>query len=224
MTPDRRERLVEIMAAMATDPAAVFALTNEFHPELARTVRSLMRMDGRELTPEDTNDLVMDAALALTEVAGSWRPDGALPWTWAKARIRSTIRATMFGPRPVDPHDIAIADIVEADSDEGSRPGGQAEEPDWRGALIAVATQHRHGNVVMKVLMEDISERNCAVFLQYLVQQDMGDPEPLGPEEHREDTRLGADGSGELDGEGRDDETEDYAGDGSWEGEQAEEE
>lgn len=178
MTPDRRERLVEIMAAMATDPAAVFALTNEFHPELARTVRSLMRMDGRELTPEDTNDLVMDAALALTEVAGSWRPDGALPWTWAKARIRSTIRATMFGPRPVDPHDIAIADIVEADSDEGSRPVGQAEEPDWRGALIAVATQHRHGNVVMKVLMEDISERNCAVFLQYLVQQDMGDPEP----------------------------------------------
>jgi hypothetical protein len=26
MTPDRRERLVEIMAAMATDPTAVFAL------------------------------------------------------------------------------------------------------------------------------------------------------------------------------------------------------
>jgi hypothetical protein len=173
MTPDRRERLVEIMAAMATDPAAVFALTSEFHAELARTVRSLMRVDGRELTPEDTNDLVMDAALALTEVAGSWRPDGALPWTWAKARIRSTIRATMFGPRPIDPHD-----IVEADCDVGSRPVGRAEEPDWRGALIAVAAQHRHGNAVIKVLMEDISERNCAVFLQYLVQQDMGDPEP----------------------------------------------
>ena len=53
---------------------------------------------------------------------------------------------------------------------------------------------------------------------------DIGDQEPLDPEEYREDARMEADESGELDGEGGDNETEDYNRGGNWEGKQAQEE
>lgn len=178
MTPERRERLAQIMAAMAVDRSAVFALTTEFHDELARTVRAVMRADNHELTVNEVNDLVMDAALELMPIASSWRPEGgALPWTWAKERIRSVLRARVFGPIPVDPNDIA-QDGTAADGGECSQPIRPFTEPDLLGALTAACDRSCHGSAVQDVLMNDVSERDLGVYLEFLIQQDSGDPSP----------------------------------------------
>jgi DNA-directed RNA polymerase specialized sigma24 family protein len=175
MENDRRERLEEIMAMLAAgDEAMVFALVEEFGTELARQVHHFARSANRRLTPDEVNDLVMDSALVLAEVAGAWRPDGgALPWTWARWRVRGVVFAELFGPYPVDP-----AELGGNDDPEGSRPvGTPSSEPDWSGVLSDLAERDPDVAEFAAVLGER-SSRDREVFIEFRLQQELHDPAP----------------------------------------------
>jgi len=175
MEPERRARLEEIMARLAAgDEAMVFALVEEFAPELARQVRHIARSAGQSLTNEEVNDLVIDSALVLADVAQAWRPDGgALPWTWARGRVRSAVFAELFGPHPVDPTDLDIDD-----DPEGSRPVGQPScEPDWIGVFSDLADKDTRVAEVSAVLGA-LPPRNRDVYIEFRLQQSLGDPSP----------------------------------------------
>jgi RNA polymerase sigma factor (sigma-70 family) len=175
MEPERRQRLEDIMARMAAgDEAMVFCIVEEFGAELARQVHHFARSANRRLTPGEVNDLVMDSALVLAEVAGAWRPDGgALPWTWARHRVRSVVFAELFGPYPVDP-----AELRGDEDPEGSRPvGAPSSEPDWCGVLSDLAD--RNVEVAeFAAALDELSPRNREVFIEFRLQQELSDPSP----------------------------------------------
>ena len=82
------------MAGLAAGDAAMeIALVYEFGSELAATVVALARADGlRAPHGEDLDGLVLDAAAEVAGIAGAWDPaKGALPWTFAKHRIRGAL-------------------------------------------------------------------------------------------------------------------------------------
>lgn len=175
MEPERRARLEEIMGQLADgDEAMVFALVNEFGTELARQVRHIARTAGRALSQEELHNLVLDSALALSDVAKAWRPDGgALPWTWARGRVRNAVFAELFGPFPVDPGDLA------ADDDpEGSSPVGRlTHEPDWSGVLSDLADCDPETARFVEVF-DHISERDRLVYLEFRLLQSVDSPSP----------------------------------------------
>ena len=90
-----RLRLVTLMAAMAEgDQGAVFALVAELGHHLAGTVRAQLRSYGRHdlLRDEDeVQGLVHTAAFEILDRAGSWDPDGAPPWVWARNAIHAAV-------------------------------------------------------------------------------------------------------------------------------------
>jgi DNA-directed RNA polymerase specialized sigma24 family protein len=89
------ERLVELMGRMgAGDQAAIFGLYGEFGDRLATVCRRMLRRRGIEgIARHDLDGIVVDACLAIAEVAGAWRPEGgALPWTWARHRVEAVVQ------------------------------------------------------------------------------------------------------------------------------------
>jgi len=167
-------RLEEIMAALAAgDRAMVFALVEEFGTELAAQVRRVARDHNRSLTSEELNDLVMDSAFVLADVASAWKPDGgALPWTWARGRVRAVVFAEIFGPYPIDPADLA----VEEDPEVSSPVRVTTTEPDWSGVFSDLASKDRRVAELARAL-EGVSARNREVFIQFRLQK-QSDPSP----------------------------------------------
>src|SRR5881392_3946488 len=89
MDAEQRRRVAEVMGAIARgDRAAVFTLVEEFEGALRAAARRAAGRLGVALSAEEERELAVEVALALVDVAGSWRPDGgALPWVWAERRI-----------------------------------------------------------------------------------------------------------------------------------------
>ncbi|HEX6422329.1 MAG TPA: hypothetical protein VFZ79_02560 [Acidimicrobiales bacterium] len=50
-------------------------------------VRGELRRLGVRYDADDLDALVIDAVLAIADVAGAWRPGGAPPWSWAHHRV-----------------------------------------------------------------------------------------------------------------------------------------
>ncbi len=172
----RRRRLLEtIMDDMAAgDRAMVFRLLDEFGGELAAFVRWAAGEDGHRLTPEQVDDLVFDCGYKLCCIAGSWRPDGgALPWVWARKALVAEIRHSLFGPVPVDP--VQMAEMHE--NDRRPPPTSSEEEPDWMARLENLAAVEPRVAAFMAAV-EGVTRRNVNVYLEYRVQQYLGDPEP----------------------------------------------
>jgi hypothetical protein len=179
MEEQRFQRLVVIMASIAGgDRAAVATLYVEFGAQIAATMRSELRRQGVEqVSAEDLDGLVIDACLEVGRVAGSWDPTrGALPWTWARLRLRRIvsgfvgIHTTEFD---VDAHDA------------GRRDDGEPVHAaaDARDDAEALAVLSRRGHPLAALLMEafetlGVSARNQLIVLGYQVQESARDPSP----------------------------------------------
>ena len=170
-----RARLVELMAAMADgEPSATFDLSREFNGPLAAVVRvelrrrSIVRVDEDEL-----GGLVLDVALALSEVAHAWDPDGALPWHWARHRVRAVVDAWIG----------QFADRWDPDRHAPARSSAEVEawsgrEPSMLEVLDGLAGQHPAISLLAEALAEIGSPRDQELLLAYVVQQQAGDPSP----------------------------------------------
>lgn len=177
MDHHERQRLGHLMAAMAAgDGAAVFMLYDEFGDRIATVLRRhLARMGVHRVEPDDLHGLVIEACLALHEVAGGWDPHGgALPWTWAERRLAQL--ASRFVGQHADP----------LDDDDPPRelaapsPGMGPHHVD-RPVMLTLDELARRDPVVALVRQaaeETLSPRDRAVFLEYRIQHESGDPSP----------------------------------------------
>ena len=171
MQSERRERLVAIMRQLADgDRAAVIALYLEFGRELSAAVRREATTFGVPLDAEAIDGLTMDAAFELESCASAWDPDGrALPWTWAKRRLRALVS------RHIGQH----ADELDADRHEvpepAPAPSGEHTELE---VLVALAALRPDCALLLEGLQAIATERNQAIFLAYRVQTSLGDPSP----------------------------------------------
>jgi DNA-directed RNA polymerase specialized sigma24 family protein len=171
MHGEQRQRLIEVMRQLAAgDEAAVVVLHVEFGDAIRAALASLARERRARLTPADLDDLVLDACFALRKVARAWRPDGALPWTWAKGRLGNVIEARR-GPRcvPFDDADLHLVAPPEAWS---------TVDPALDDVLSDLATHDPAVAVLAEALDTALSPGERDVLLRYAVQRSAGDPSP----------------------------------------------
>ena len=161
------------MAAMAVgDAAFIFTFIEHFGGHLAGAVRRIVAEMGRTDVLADNAEidgLVHDAAFFVFDHAAAWQPDGgALPWVWAERGIR-TLVATAVGHRVV-----AEADDLEAEVTTAPGCGGDLG-PDDLGHLVALWPQL---DLAVEAVRAVSNERDSGVFMQYRLQQRLGDQSP----------------------------------------------
>jgi len=176
-----RARVAALMARMARgDDAAVFDLYEEFGARLAGVMRRHLRAVGVEGAPRDDIDgLVIDACLELRACSGAWRADGgALPWTWASARLRR------LAARFVGIHADSL-DEAGARSHAGGADAGDVGPAAWdgdEGSAFEVLREAGAGHELAALLLDGLarvgSARDQAIVLELRLQADLSDPSP----------------------------------------------
>lgn len=80
--------IARLMAEIAAGRrSAIWALHRAAGIPLRARVRGELRRLGVRHDADDLDALVIDAVLAIADVAGAWRPGGAPPWSWAHHRV-----------------------------------------------------------------------------------------------------------------------------------------
>ncbi len=172
MQTDRRDRLGAIMARLRHgDEAAVFDLLTQFGPPIRAALAAIAR-DRRHhhLVDGDLDALTAEACFVLGRLARGWRPDGALPWTWARHRLVNLVD-DWSGARtdPWPAHDVAEA--------VPARPYA-GPEPDAVDTLQRLAASDRRCALLLSALVEAVPVAEREVLLRYAQQQAAGDPSP----------------------------------------------
>lgn len=154
----------------AGEGAAVFELIDTWRDELARTVRSIAGQRRARLGAGEVDDLVVDAALAIADIAGSWSPDGAPPWVYARGRIAAAVdRHIGQWSEPLDD---------ESFSQREQPASAPAAEVGTAEVFARLATEHRMVALLRDGLGRVASERDLVVFVELGVQVALGDPSP----------------------------------------------
>lgn len=173
MGSDQRALLEHCMAAMAAgDAAFFFTFIEHFGAPVAATVRRLVAEMGRTDVlhdPAEIDGIVHDVAFFLFDHAGGWQPDGgALPWVWADRGIRNLV-AVAVGHR-------VVADVDDVESEVSAAGAGGVDlgfddlddlSARWPDVALAV-----------EALQIVSTERDTNVFMQYRLQQRLGDRSP----------------------------------------------
>ena len=158
------------MAAMADDVAMVVPFLAAYGQRLAGVVRRHLRELGRgdlATDPDMVQGLALDVALFLRDQAGSWRPEGALPWTWAWSAIRAIVVESIGHAR---------ADVELERLDDGwgppASPVGDLDLDELAARVPEVA-------LLFEALDEiGVGDRDRRVHVEYRLQAAMGDPSP----------------------------------------------
>ena len=168
--PTARELAATMAALAAGDGAALFTLCDRFGPDLARSVRSVASRRGARLTADDVDELVVEVALALAALAGSWDPTfGVPPWVWARHRVAAVVDGHLGQwTRPLE-----LVDQAQVDRPAPAAASGH--EPSLVEVIEQLATEDESVALVWEALVTVASVRDRAVFLEVLVQNSMGD-------------------------------------------------
>lgn len=175
MTPIDRTALRAAMADLAVDDAAVIPFVQTYGDRLAALVRTTLIGFGRRdlaADPDEVAGLVWAVGFVLADRAAAWQPDGALPWTWARAAIRSRIARDIGHAR---------ADVEVDEVDVASGGGGPSTTPTGEADLDLAVLAERHP--LLALLARALDELGCTerqrdVHLQYRFQKALGDPSP----------------------------------------------
>lgn len=177
MTPIDRTALRAAMADLAVDPAAVVPFVQTYGDRLAGVVCATLTEFGRRdlvRDPDEVGGLVWAVAFVLADRAAAWQPDGALPWSWAKAAIRSQIAREIGHARA----DVEV-DAVDLDPTGLAGPAGPATAAEADLDLASLAERHPLLALLERALDElPCSDRQREVHLQYRFQKALGDPSP----------------------------------------------
>lgn len=174
MTVEDRVRLVDLMGRLAAGEGdALFELHVLFAPRLAAQMRRHVRsLNARAPSEDELEGMVLDGWFALRDCASGWDPDGgALPWHWARQRLRKVASEWVgqfsdeLDEELAIPPSSHVVDIGDDDRDVLLVLDGLADRDEevalFRDALELVA-----------------SERDRVVLLEVGVQQVLGDPAP----------------------------------------------
>ena len=171
-TDEERAELERLMAAMAAgDIAVTMRFTELFGSKVAATVRrhlrDLHRTDLAERS-DDVASLVNDAVLVIFDKAGGWSADGgALPWVWADRAIRAVVVAAIG-------HPTVELDQSRHDQETGASPNGADPGDAYRSLVKRDARVRLLDSAIGRVG----NDRDRKVFVQYSLQQSLGDPSP----------------------------------------------
>ncbi|MGH9136486.1 MAG: hypothetical protein ACRD0G_05480 [Acidimicrobiales bacterium] len=172
MERERREELNGIMAGLAAgDPAMLFALLDRFGDDVRSALMWFCKEEGIvKPTGSDLDGLVVDACDELRRVARSWRPEGALPWRWARLRLVSLLRRHA-GPARVrfNPWRHAPPTPPPAAPDDDRPP---------MDVLAPLAARRADLQLVVDALELVVPARDRSPFLRHLEQSTSGDPSP----------------------------------------------
>lgn len=168
-----------MMARMAQgDRAAPFTLYAEFGPAIATAVRRELRELGVErIDTDDLEGLVVESCLALFACAPAWDPDrGALPWTWARRRLRAL--ASAFVGVHHDVLDCEGQDGGVGDDSHWPPVVGVEPEPEELEVLARLARHDGTVGLLAEALQHVTTARNRTIVLDVKVQAALGDPSP----------------------------------------------
>lgn len=166
--------MAAIMAAMATgDPAPVFWLHAEFGGHIGAAMRRELRRLGVEnLAPEELDGMVIDACFELFDCGAAWGPmGGALPWTWARHRLRR-IASAWVGQYADE------LDVERIDMGGDTSPPALASDQAELDVLSHLAEDHPGCALVLAALEQVATWRDRAIVLEVRTQVAGGDPSP----------------------------------------------
>jgi len=178
MDRSKRERLVEVMAAMAAgDRAAIFMLLGEFGASIAAVLRGELRRLGVErVDNDDLNGLTIEACFALFDSAKAWDPEGgALPWNWARHKLAAL--ASAFVGQHADSLDAGSEEGIRQVADEQLQTLGQ-RDPEELEVLAGLGLRNGHCALLREALELVSSLRDRSLVLEFKVQEALGDPSP----------------------------------------------
>ncbi|NLG65024.1 MAG: hypothetical protein GX537_05400 [Actinobacteria bacterium] len=168
-----REARVSIEAVMARlaggDGAAIQSLIEGFRPELVRSVRTIASSRNLRLSAEQLDALVVDAALAISDVAPAWKPGGAPPWFYAKGRIANAV------DREIGQW---ANELDDERTDVEEKPAVAGTEPDTYETLLGLASVNHDAARFIDALASVASVRDQMLFVEHGVQVSLGDPSP----------------------------------------------
>lgn len=167
-------RLADIMSSLAAgDMEALFDLTDGYGHRIRGVVRGIVRKTGRRDILDDADEvdgLTMEAVLIVVQNAGTWKPWGALPWSWAYRAIEKAVWDGI-GHR--------VTELEEWHQGEGRV---SASGSSFRGILIhdvvRLAEARPELALFLNVLADVASERDVEVVLEYELQKTEGAQAP----------------------------------------------
>lgn len=153
---------------VAGEREAVWELHDLAEPALRRIVRGEARRIDIRLGDDDVLDLTLDAAIDLAKLASAWRPDGALPWVWARRRITALVHEHVG---------TFTRELDETHLELEARPAApQVEDP--RCVLRSLAQRHPSAHRLEQRLVTVASERDAAIWLGVLLEKASGNRSP----------------------------------------------
>jgi hypothetical protein len=164
-----RAAVVEVMARITLgDRDAVWDLHDLAEPALARILRAEARRIDVRLGDEDVFDLTLDAAIDLAKLAHSWRPDGALPWVWARRRIIALVHGHVgtFARELDETH-------LELEAPPRAQPAVAPRE-----ALRSLARRHPSAHRLDQCLSATVTERDADIWLGVQLEKAAGNRSP----------------------------------------------
>ena len=171
---ERDRELVAVMAALAGgDRAAVITLAVRFERELARAVRTVAANRGVRLSADDVGELILDAALLIADLAGSWDAEkGAPPWVWARHRVAAVVDGHIGQhTRSLDLLDRSCA------AEEAPAPSA-GDEPPVTEVFGRLAQVDPRIGLLREAVERVASPRDVVLFLETEVQASLGDRSP----------------------------------------------
>jgi hypothetical protein len=166
---DLRERVIEVMGRILSgDRDGVWDLHGLCEVPVRRLVRAEARRVDFRIGDEDVFDLTIDAAITLAKLAPSWDPDGALPWVWARKRIKALFHEHI-GQLTLELDDERL-DLAE--------PPAIAVVPEPREVLRRAAERHPAAQELEQRLSETVSARDADIWLGVQLEKGAGNPSP----------------------------------------------
>jgi hypothetical protein len=164
-----RAGVVAVMARIvAGDREAVWELHELAEPALARMLRAEARRIDFRIGEEDIFDLTLDAAIALAKLARSWKPDGALPWVWARHRVTALVH---------DHIGTFTRELDDEHLDLEAQPTMPAvAEP--REALRSLARRHPSAHRLDQRLSATVTDRDASIWLGVQLEKAAGNRSP----------------------------------------------
>lgn len=216
--PTDEAAVAGLMAAVAAgDRPAIWSLRITADGPVRSRVRGELRRLGVRYEAEDLDAMVIDAVLAIADIAGSWQAGGAPPWAWAHHRVVGAVhrhvgtladsiealgsgdtsgaldwlatRAIISAP--------AAATVAAAGSAAGGSCGGGAVDPGdaiaaGRAALRRLAATRPLAALLDEALTEVASPRDAAVWLAMHEERVAGNRHPAVTVGARFDLRADA--------------------------------
>jgi hypothetical protein len=186
--------IARLMRAIAAgDQSALWAFRDVANPPLRRRLRATLHRLDVPYGLEDLDGMVIDAVLAIAEVAGAWRPGGAPPWVWAHHRVVGVVHrwvgifATSLDSLAQGDYGDALARLTSPGHAGAPSTGaeGTAFAPadvvsGGRAALQRLASDRPDAALLDAALSETVSPRDAALWLAVLDEREAGNRQPRG--------------------------------------------